>query len=289
MRLEYILHTFLHVLIESLKLVPFLFLMYLFLEWVEHKSGEHTEKIVAKTGRAGPLFGAVLGLLPQCGFSTAAAGLYSGGIITAGTLLAVFLSTSDEMIAVLLSNRTPVKSILILLGLKLVIALVAGFVTDLFLKKSRDGADIENHCHEEGCHCHESGILRSAIFHTVKIFAFIFVISFAVHMTVEAVGQDNLGKLFSDIPFISNVAASLIGLIPNCAASVVLVQLWLEGVISAGAMLSGLLVGAGTGLLVLLRVNRHHRENARFILILFLVGALSGFVLDLVGLEGWLL
>ena len=164
-------HTVLHVFLESLKIFPFLFLMYLFLEWMEHKAGERSEEIVSKTGRLGPIFGGLLGLLPQCGFSSAAAGLYSGGIITVGTLLAVFLSTSDEMIAVLFSGGVKASVILTVLAYKFIVALVAGFGADLFWKE-RKKSEFEEHCHEEGCHCEDRGIFLSALFHSIKIFIF---------------------------------------------------------------------------------------------------------------------
>ena len=287
--MEYIIHTLSHtvwhVFVETLKILPFLFLMYLFLEWMEHRAGEKSEEIVSKTGRTGPLFGGLLGLLPQCGFSTAAAGLYSGGIISAGTLLAVFLSTSDEMIAVLFSGGVKLRAILIILAYKFIVSLIAGFGVDLFWKKRKE-SEFETHCHEEGCHCEDKGIFRSALFHSIKIFIFILVVSIAIHTTVELVGEERLAKLFGDIPVVSNLLAALIGLIPNCAASVVVTELYVSGVITLGAMLSGLLVGAGAGLLVLLKVNASAKENLRFIIILFIAGTLGGMVADFIGLEG---
>lgn len=287
--MENILHLFIHVFLDSLKIVPFLFLTYLLMEWAEHRAQSISEKAVSRAGRAGPLFGALAGLFPQCGFSAAAAGLYSGGLISVGTLLAVFLSTSDEMIAVLFSGGIPVKNILIILAVKFVIAAVAGVATDILWKKSHCHDEFEHHCHEEGCHCEDNGIFLSALFHTVKIFLFIFIVSLAVHSVVEAIGEEALGRLFSGIPVLSNLIASLIGLIPNCAASVVLAQLYVEGVISAGAMISGLLTGAGAGLLVLLRINRHRSDNIKFVIILFAVGVIGGLFADALGLGGLLL
>ena len=278
-------HTVWHVFLETLKILPFLFVMYLFLEWMEHRAGENSESIVSRTGRAGPLLGGLLGLLPQCGFSTAAAGLYSGGVITIGTLLAVFLATSDEMIAVLFSGGVKASLILTVLAYKLAVALIAGFTVDLFFK-SRKKNEFENHCHEDGCHCEDRGIFRSALFHSIKIFIFIFIVSVVIHTLVELLGEARLARLFSDIPVVSNLLAAIIGLIPNCAASVVITELYVSGVISLGAMLSGLLVGAGTGLLVLLRVNGSFSENVRFVILLFVTGTLGGIVADFIGLEG---
>lgn len=281
--MEHIIHSILHVGLETLKIIPFLFLTYLLLEYIEHKSEEKTEHLMLNNKKTGPLVGALAGLVPQCGFSAAAAGLYSGGIITVGTLLAVFLSTSDEMIAVLLSRRVPVRDILIILGTKFVIAVIAGFLLDM-VWKTQHHSDIEHHCHEEGCHCEERGIFLSALFHTVKITIFIFLISVAVHFVKDAVGNDRLAALFSAIPFLSNFLSALIGLVPNCAVSVVLAELYVEGIISAGSMISGLLVGAGAGLLVLLRVNHSAKDNLKFVAVLFIVGALGGLIFDISGL-----
>lgn len=285
--MEHIIHTVLHVGLETLKIIPFLFVTYLLLEYVEHKSEEKAEHFILNNKKTGPLVGGLAGLVPQCGFSAAAAGLWSGGIISVGTLLAVFLSTSDEMIAVLFSRRVPVRDILLILGFKLVVAVAAGFLTDILWKRQHR-SDIEHHCQEEGCHCEEKGIFLSALYHTVKIIVFIFIISVAVHIVKDAVGNERLASLFSAIPFLSNFVSALIGLVPNCAVSVVLAELYVEGIISAGSMISGLLVGAGAGLLVLLRVNRSSSENLKFIAILFFVGALGGLLFDLVGLGAFL-
>ena len=281
--MEHIIHSILHVGLETLKIIPFLFLTYLLLEYIEHKSEEKTERFILNNKKTGPLVGGLVGLVPQCGFSAAAAGLYSGGIISVGTLLAVFLSTSDEMIAVLFSKRVPISDILVILASKLVIAVIAGFMLDMVWKRQHH-SDIEHHCQEEGCHCEDRGIFLSALFHTVKITLFIFLISVVVHFIKDAVGNERLASLFSAIPFLSNFISSLIGLVPNCAASVVLAELYVEGIISAGSMISGLLVGAGAGLLVLLRVNRSASDNLKFISVLFFVGVLGGLLFDVSGL-----
>ena len=247
------------------------------MEWLEHRKGE------LSPSRNGVLWGALLGLLPQCSFSSAAAGLYAGRIITLGTLVAVFLSTSDEMIPVFLSNGIGFKSIVVILAVKFAVALVFGFLVDAVFKKPRERV-FHSHCVEDGCHCEENGIFKSALFHTVKIFAYIFVFSVLFHVVIEAVGEENLKNLFSGAPALSNVILALIGLIPNCAASVMCVTMYLEGLVSAGAMMSGLFVSGGTGLLVLLKANRPHRDNLRFVLILLVVGSVAGALFDLVGL-----
>ncbi len=257
------------------------------MEWMEHHSGNRAERIIEKAGRAGPAFAALLGLLPQCAFSASLSGLYSGRIITAGTLMAVFLATSDEMIPVFLSSGFGVGRIFVILAVKFAVAAAAGFIVDLVWRtKSHSG--LEAHCDKEGCHCHEKGIVRSAFFHTVKVFAFIFALSFVIHTALELVGEQRLSSLFLKVPVFSNALAALVGLIPNCASSVIIAQMYLEGIMSAGAMMSGLFVGAGTGLLVLFRVNRPRRDTLVFTLVLFLVGTVSGILLDLVGLEALL-
>ena len=280
--MEHVLHTFWHCFVDSLKIVPFLFLTYLFMEWLEHHSHERTEKIMRKADKAGPVLGALLGLVPQCGFSAAASSLYAGHVVSAGTLMAVFLATSDEMVPVFLSRRFGVDKIAIILVSKFVFAMIAGFIVDLFWKTKKHSFDV--HCEEEGCHCHEKGIVRSSLFHTAKIFLFIFVFSFVIHLFVDIIGEERLALLFSGVPVVSNVLAAFIALIPNCAASVIIAELFLDGILSAGAMMSGLFVGAGTGLLVLFRVNRDRRNTLFFLLLLFVIGTISGILFDLIGL-----
>ena len=247
------------------------------MEWLEHRKGE------SKPLRRGVLWGALLGLLPQCSFSSAAAGLYAGGVITLGTLVAVFLSTSDEMIPVLLSSGVGFKSIGIILASKFVGALVCGFIVDAVFRKRRESV-FHSHCEHDGCHCEEKGIFKSALFHTAKIFVYIFLFSVLFHVAIDLAGEDTLKDLFSSLPALSNVILALIGLIPNCAASVMCVTMYLENLVSAGAMMSGLFVAGGTGLIVLLKVNRPHRDNLKFILILLISGIALGSLFDLIGL-----
>ena len=275
-----------HSLIESLKLIPFLFLTYLFMEFLEHRAGDKTEKFIRRSGKLGPLVGALLGAVPQCGFSAAAAGLYSGRVISVGTLLAIFLSTSDEMLPILVSGNAGAVKILKILGIKIVIGALVGFVADAVIGvafKKKEHVHIGEICEDEHCHC-EKGILRGAISHTLKIAVFVCIISFALHFGIHAIGEDKIAAFIMSKPILSNVLAGIIGLIPNCAASVAISTLYLDGLISAGAMLSGLLVGAGVGVLVLFRVN-DKLKNSIFILVsLFLAGTLFGILFDLFGL-----
>ena len=268
--------------LDTLKLIPFLFITYLVMEWVEHRTSDHTKIAIRKAGRLGPLVGGVLGVIPQCGFSAAAASLYAGKVITAGTLIAVFLSTSDEMLPILLSERAGIGFITKVLIVKALYGVIAGFLVDFLFRKlneRRIGVGIHGICTQEHCHC-EKGIVRSALKHTVSITFFILLISIALNILLTIVGTENLSNLVLNQPLIGEVLAGLIGLIPNCAASIALTQLYLEGIMSAGAMVSGLMVGAGVGLLVLFRTNRHTRQNIQLTILLYILGVAGGLIVQ---------
>lgn len=268
--------------LDTLKLIPFLFITYLVMEWVEHRTSDHTKTAIRKAGRLGPLAGGVLGVIPQCGFSAAAASLYAGRVITAGTLIAVFLSTSDEMLPILLSERAGIGFITKVLIVKALYGVIAGFLVDFLFRKlneRRIGVGIHGICTQEHCHC-EKGIVRSAIKHTVSITFFILLISIVLNILLVIVGTENLSNLVLNQPVIGEVLAGLIGLIPNCSASIALTQLYLEGVMSAGAMVSGLMVGAGVGLLVLFRTNRHTRQNIQLTILLYILGVAGGLIVQ---------
>ena len=268
-------------LLDSVKLVPFLFLTYLAMEYLEHKTGDKTEKIIKKAGKWGPLIGGAVGAVPQCGFSAAAANFYAGRVISLGTLLAIFLSTSDEMLPILISEKVAAGVILKILAVKVVIGALAGFLIDLLFRKrhQEEHPHIHEMCEHEHCHC-EEGILRSAVNHTLQITFFILAISFVLNLAIHFIGEDALAGLILNRPVLGPVIAGLVGLIPNCAASVAVTQLYLEGAMSFGSMMSGLLVGAGVGILVLCRVNRDKKENARIIGMLYLIGVLAGIVIE---------
>lgn len=271
---------------DSVKLLPFLFVTYLIMEYLEHMAGDKMQAAIRKSGRGGPIFGSILGAFPQCGFSAAASNLYAGRIITMGTLLSVYLSTSDEMLPILISEKVGIGIIFRILGTKIVIGMAAGFAVDIImnrvLKRKSEELRIEHLCEQHNCHC-ENGILRSALHHTLEIFVYILLISFVLNFLAAAVGEELLISLMSDRPVIGSVIAGIIGLIPNCAASVIITQLYLEGFLSTGAMMAGLLVGAGVGILVLLRVNDDTRENVRIITILYGIGVVSGILMELMG------
>jgi hypothetical protein len=281
-------HILEHALLDSLWVLPFLFVTYLLMELLEHKAGERAKRAIAKTGKAGPLLGGLLGLVPQCGFSAAAAGLFAGHVITPGTLLAVFLATSDEMLPIFLGEGIAPVRIFTVLGVKLGIALLVGFLVDLLMRGHLHEIDVEELCSEENCHCGERGILLSALLHTAEIFAFVFLVNLLLGGAFEFIGEARIGAFLSDIPVVGVLCAALVGLVPNCAASVLIATLWTRGVISGGAMLAGLLTGAGAGLLVLFRTNRHVKQNLLLVALLLGAGLLFGCLFDLTGLAALL-
>ncbi len=272
----------LETLIDALKMTPILFLAYLLMEYLELKAGEKLNKAVAKVGYAGPLIGGLIGAIPQCGFSGAVAGFFTAHIVTLGTMIAVFLSTSDEMLPILLSSSVEGRVIAKILLFKIIGAAICGFVIDITLrifKKNRDTSSehIHDFCEQEHCDCHEN-IFLSALKHTIKVLALIIIVSFALNVVFEYFGNDILQNVFMSTPIVSEVVAGVVGLIPNCSVSVLITNLFVEGVITPGAMLSGLMTNAGVGLLVLFRLNKNLKENI-FITVLLL---LSGIVLGIV-------
>ena len=273
--------------IDSLNLLPFLFLTYLAMELLEHHAGEKTKHVIEKADKVGPLWGGLLGIFPQCGFSAAASSLYAGRVITVGTLLAVFMSTSDEMLPIFISEAVPAGTIVKILLTKVLLAVITGFVLDLLFAKhihcEKKEMDIHVVCEEEHCKC-EDGVFTSAAKHTGKIFLFIFLISLAINAVMEMAGYQALHGLLTSNPVIGQILAGLVGLIPNCAGSVLITQLYLEGIITGGAMMSGLLVSAGVGILILCRLNRHKEENIKIIGILYIVSIVWGILIDILGI-----
>lgn len=272
--------------IDSVKLLPFLFVAYLIMEYIEHKTTEKSKRVIQQSGKFGPFLGSILGIFPQCGFSAMAANLYAGRIITLGTLIAIFLSTSDEMLPILLSEAVPMDIILKILGLKLVIGMIVGFIIDFVLRKvikNEKENKIAEVCEHEHCHCEKASILKSSFKHTISVFIYIFIISFILNTVIHVIGEDNLANFILNKPILGPVIAGIVGLIPNCAASVILTQLYLSGVIRVATMISGLLVGAGVGILVLCKVNKHAKENVKIIGLLYVIGVIAGILLELIG------
>lgn len=280
--LHELVHIFGHPFIETLKMLPILFLAYLFMEWLEQKEGSKIETIVKKAKRGGPLFGALLGLVPQCGFSGAIAGMYAAGTVTAGTLLAVMLSTSDEMLPLMVSARLSPTLIGIVLGLKLVIGLIAGFAADFIIRKknTEQQEDIHDFCEREHCSC-KDGIFLSALKHTLKIVVIIYIVSVVLHFAVDHIPEETL-KTVLNFPVISQIAAAIIGLIPSCAVSVTLTNLYINGALGLGPMLCGLLTNGGVGLLVLFRVNKSRKNSLFITALLFISGLVFGTVAGLI-------
>lgn len=312
------LHIIEHSLLDTVKLVPFLFLTYLVMEYLEHKAGEKTAHMVRKAGKWGPLIGGVAGVVPQCGFSAAASNLYAGRVISLGTLIAIYLSTSDEMLPIMISERAPMTLIVQVLAMKAVIGILAGFVIDCVLRgreehhhvagessygghhneaheNNHDGHHHEEHehshdenyqihefCEHDHCNCEENGVFLSAVKHTLQITLFVLLITFALNFVLHSGGEDMLATLLLDKPVLGPVIAAIVGLVPNCASSVVITQLFLGGVIGMGSMMAGLLVNAGVGLVVLFRVNHHRAENLKIAGLLYIIGVAVGIVLELI-------
>lgn len=351
--MELVVHLVEHALEDTLPLVPFLFITYLALEALEHAAGSRATALVRRAGAAGPVVGALLGIIPQCGFSAMAATLYAGRVITLGTLAAVFLSTSDEMLPLLVAEHVDPGRLAAILLCKALVALITGVVIDALLRlvkrnarlhsaachltarragepdlvdemaEAGEGVEhIHRLCEQDRCGCddvdeghghasaaeHEAGhahdaahgcacghdhghshghggvasIVRSALSHTIQVTAFIFVTTFILVVVLETVGEDALATLLSANKGLAVFAAALVGLVPNCAASVVVTQLYLEGVLGFGPLMAGTLVAAGVGFLVLFRANRNVRENLVILAMLFAAGVLWGLFFSIV-------
>lgn len=278
-----LIHAFEHAILDSLKTLPFLFLAFLLMEALEHYSGHMTDKAFGKAGKAGPVLGAVLGLVPQCGFSVAAANLYSGGVITLGTLLAVFLATSDEAVLILLGHPDSGALIGKLLAAKLVIGIAAGYAVDFFVKRKENEKQISDLCHNCGCH-EAKGILRPALIHTARIFGWLFLITLVLNLVLEGIGTEQLAVFLGKDSFVQPFLTALIGLIPNCASSILLAELYLAGGLSFGAAIAGLCSGAGLGLVVLLRMDGNKKECLKILALLYGISVLAGIVLQTAGL-----
>lgn len=288
--MDMLVHIIEHAIEDTLPLIPFLFVTYLAMEALEHKAGERAEAAVRKAGSAGPLVGALLGIVPQCGFSAAAATFYAGRVITVGTLVAVFLSTSDEMVPLFIAAQAPVPTLVAILVAKFAIALVVGFALDAALRRLRRGDDGKLHihdlCEQEHCSCCEHhSILRSALRHTVQVTLFILLVTALLGGVIELIGEDSFAAFMGESPVLSVVAAAIVGFVPNCAASVAITQLYLEGALGLGALMAGLLSNAGIGLLVLFRTNRPMAKNYQVAGILFAVAVVCGLAVTALGIS----
>lgn len=269
-------------LLDSVKLLPFLFIAFLIIELIEHKLSNKSKKLITKSDKFGPIIGGVLGVIPQCGFSVMATNLYVTRIISLGTLISVYLSTSDEMLPILLSSKTDISIILKIIFIKLIIGIISGIVIDFAIRKSKK--KITNNyeiCDEEHCHC-EKNILLSVIVHTLKTFFFIMIITFILNFIFHYIGEEFLTKIFLKNSIFGPFLASIIGLIPNCAASVMITELYLNNAISLGSTIAGLLTGSGVALLVLFKSNKSLKENLSILLLIYFIGAFSGLIIQLI-------
>ena len=272
--------------IDTIKLLPFLFITYLIMEYIEHKTSNKVKDVIKKSGKFGPLLGAIVGIFPQCGFSVSATNLYAGRVITLGTLISVYLATSDEMLPILLTEAVPAGTIFTILGIKLVLGIVAGFIIDFVIRMFRkekveeQEEKIEEICEHEHCHC-EEGIVTSAIKHTLNITIFIFFITLVLNGIIAYIGEDTIAHFISKNVILGPIVAGLIGLIPNCASSVILTELFISNVISMPVLISGVAVNAGVGLLVLFKTNKNVKENIKIVGTLYLIGVLAGIILEL--------
>ena len=269
-------------LIDTLKLIPYLWVTFLLLEFLEHKLDKKNEKILRKNQKLGPLIGSLLGALPQCGFSTMAASLFSSHIITMGTLIAVFLSTSDEMLPIMLSEKTSFLEILRIIGVKVLIGIIIGFLVDFLYKRKDKKEEIHHMCEKEHCDCEEEGIFLSSLKHTLKIAFFIVIANIVINSIIYWIGEESLKNLLLNKNIITYFIASLIGLIPNCASSVIMTELYLSKLISIGTLFSGLLTGSGLGILLLFRNNENQKENIQVLSIIYIVGVIVGILVDII-------
>ncbi len=269
--------------IDSIKLIPFLFITYLIMEYIEHKTSEKVKTAIKKSGKLGPILGAIVGIFPQCGFSVSATNLYSARVITLGTLISVYLTTSDEMLPILLTEAVPISTILTILFIKLIIGMCAGFIIDLIIRKNKKEQEqkIEEICEHEHCHC-EKGIVKSALKHTINILIFIFIITLIINGVIELIGKENIANFISQNVILGPVIAGLIGLIPNCASSVIITELFIENIITMPTLISGVAVNAGVGLLVLFKTNKNLKENLKILGILYTIGVSSGIILEII-------
>ena len=271
--------------IDVIKLIPFLFITYLIMEYIEHKTSEKAKKSIKKAGKWGAIWGSFLGIFPQCGFSASATNLYAARVITLGSLISVYLSTSDEMLPILISEQVPIQSILKILAVKLIVGMVAGVLIDFVLRIKNKGKEEEEKiidlCEEEHCNCNHNGIVKSSLKHTVNISLFILIVTFIINVVIHIIGEDAISNILLNKPILGPVVAGLIGLIPNCASSVTLTQMYLENLISSSTMISGLLVGAGVGLAVLFKTNKGIKENIKIVTLLYCIGVVSGIILEL--------
>ena len=267
-------------LLDTIKLLPFLFVAFLIIEFIEHKLSNKQENIISKSGKLGPIVGALLGAVPQCGFSVLATNLYVTRIISLGSLISIYLSTSDELIPLMISHNAPLTKILSIVSIKVVIGIISGFLIDLFIRKTTKSDFVL--CEDEDCDCDHS-IIKSSLIHTLKIAFFILIITFLINVLFHFVDLSFLESALKNNKILTPFIASLIGLIPNCASSVMISELYLNNLISLGTTLSGLLTGSGVAIMVLVRKNKNISENLFIIGLIYIIGVIWGLLFNFMG------
>ena len=269
-------------LIDTLKILPYLFITFILLEVIEHKSSKKSHKLLKNNKKIGPFLGGILGGIPQCGFSAMASNLFSGRVITKGTLIAIFLSTSDEMLPIMLSENVDIFTLIKIVGFKIIVGIVIGFIVDLLFRNKEDKEHIHEICEHDHCDCKHDGVFLSSIKHTLKTGIFILIANLLINIIIFNIGEDNIKELLLNKNIFTYFIASLFGLIPNCASSVIITELYLSNMITIGNLLSGLLTGSGLGILLLFKTNKNIKENLSILTIIYLVGVIIGIIVDIV-------
>ena len=278
-------HIIKHSIEDTLTIIPFLFIAFLFMEYIEHKFNKKTKNIIERAGKSGPLLGSIFGVFPQCGFSVMGTNFYAARIISLGTLISIYLSTSDEMLPIMLSEGLKLSQILYILFIKVAIAIIAGFIIDyIYRNKKVTKKVIHELCEEEHCDCHHDGIIKSSIKNTLNIVLFIFITNLIITGLIETIGEDNMSEILFKNTIFGPFIASLFGLIPNCASSVIITELFLSGAISFGSLIAGLLTGSGVAILVLFKINKNLKENFHILGLVYFVGVISGIIIELITL-----
>lgn len=268
---------------DTIKLLPFLFIAFLIIEIIEHKLNEQNKEVIQKSGKYGPIIGGIIGAIPQCGFSTMATNLYITRIISLGTLISIYLSCSDEMLPILLSKQVSLSTIVTILSIKIAIGIISGIIIDLLTRKNNNKFNY-NICNDEHCHCEDNNIIKSSFSHTIKIGFYILTINFVLNTLFFYIGEEYLSKILLNGNIFSSFIIGLIGLIPNCASSVIITELYLNKAISFGATMAGLLAGSGISLFILFKSNKNIKENITILGLVYFIGVLSGIIIDLINI-----
>ena len=270
-------------LMDTIKLLPYLFVTFLVLEFMEHKMTKKSQKIMEKNQKFGPILGGLLGALPQCGFGTMCASLFSSKVITMGTVIAVFLSTSDEMLPIMISEKADPMLLLRIVGFKVVVGIIVGLFVDFLYHQNHDKKDhIHDLCEHDHCSCEHENLFLSSLKHTIKIGFFILIANLVINLIIFFIGEESLSSLLRNKNIFTYFIDSLIGLITNCASSVIMTELYLSNIITIGTLIGGLLTGSGLGILLLFRTNKSLKENVSILSIIYFTGVFIGFLVDII-------